>query len=241
MRGLSAAEILAVWERGKGKPPVQQAFELFSAAFPEQSRQGLALRSVGQRDASLLDLREATLGSELQGMVNCPSCGENLEFSFSASDVRAQCDHELLEEFDVVFGEFHLRVRSPNSVDLAATSEPELERARDDLFRRCLISAKQGGRTVDALPDEVVQAVGVRMAKANSHASARLVISCETCGREQAVIFDVASFFWAEVDACALRLLGEVHEMASRYGWTEREILSLSPLRRQSYLEMVRS
>ena len=32
----------------------------------------------------------------------------------------------------------------------------------------------------------------------------------------------------------------EVHTLASVYGWTEREILSLSEPRRAFYLEMVR-
>jgi len=37
------------------------------------------------------------------------------------------------------------------------------------------------------------------------------------------------------------RLLVEVHALASAYGWSEQEILSLSDARRRLYLEMVQA
>jgi hypothetical protein len=37
----------------------------------------------------------------------------------------------------------------------------------------------------------------------------------------------------------ARSLLAEVHSLARAYGWTESEILALSPQRRSTYLEMV--
>ena len=53
------------------------------------------------------------------------------------------------------------------------------------------------------------------------------------------MLFDILSFFWGEIQICARRLLREVHALASAYGWTESEILSLSTTRRHAYLEMV--
>jgi hypothetical protein len=53
------------------------------------------------------------------------------------------------------------------------------------------------------------------------------------------MIFDIASFFWTEIAAEAKRLLGEVHILASAYGWREADILSLNPLRRRFYLEAI--
>ena len=52
---------------------------------------------------------------------------------------------------------------------------------------------------------------------------------------------DIAGFFWAELDAWARRLLREIHTLARFYGWSEAEILALSPLRRRCYLEMVQA
>ena len=44
---------------------------------------------------------------------------------------------------------------------------------------------------------------------------------------------------WTEVQAHAAQLLRDVHLLASNYGWREAEILNLSPVRRQAYLELI--
>jgi hypothetical protein len=66
-----------------------------------------------------------------------------------------------------------------------------------------------------------------------------LSLACPDCGNAWKQDFDILSFFWAELDAWARRLLSDVHVLASTYGWTEEQTLSLSPLRRRAYLEMV--
>jgi hypothetical protein len=55
------------------------------------------------------------------------------------------------------------------------------------------------------------------------------------------VLFDAGSFFWSELGAWARRLLHEIHSLARAYGWSESEILTLSPARRQAYLELIGS
>jgi hypothetical protein len=49
---------------------------------------------------------------------------------------------------------------------------------------------------------------------------------------------DVAAFVWAEIESEARRLLLEVDVLARRYGWSERDILDMSPIRRYQYLEL---
>ena len=41
------------------------------------------------------------------------------------------------------------------------------------------------------------------------------------------------------VEMAARRLLPEVHALASSYGWSEKEILALSPARRRSYIALL--
>src|SRR6266704_2291503 len=74
MRTLSAADLLSVWERGRNREPVQQAIELLAAASPNLSREGLLRLRIGQRDAALLMLREATFGPQMRSVVECPCC-----------------------------------------------------------------------------------------------------------------------------------------------------------------------
>ena len=47
------------------------------------------------------------------------------------------------------------------------------------------------------------------------------------------------ALLWEEIEVRAHVLLGEVHRLASAYGWSEAQILALSPARRASYLAMV--
>ena len=109
------------------------------------------------------------------------------------------------------------------------------------LFERCLIAAKLGGESVRAeqLPAQVVDAVAKCLAEADPQADVQLDISCPFCGWNWQASFDIVAFLWTEIEARACRLLQDVHVLARAYGWSEREVLDLSPLRRELYLEMV--
>ena len=67
----------------------------------------------------------------------------------------------------------------------------------------------------------------------------RFSLTCQGCGHEWAAVFDIVTFFWAELVAQAKRLLREVHQLARAYGWRESEILAMSSQRRHTYLELV--
>jgi hypothetical protein len=62
-----------------------------------------------------------------------------------------------------------------------------------------------------------------------------LALVCETCGHRWDADLDLGALLWNEIDACARGLLAQVHDLASRYGWSEPEILALSPARRAAY------
>ena len=65
------------------------------------------------------------------------------------------------------------------------------------------------------------------------------MFACASCGHRHEVAFDIASFFWGEIDAWASRTFLDVHALAKAYGWREAEILAMSPRRRQHYLDLV--
>jgi hypothetical protein len=66
-----------------------------------------------------------------------------------------------------------------------------------------------------------------------------LDFKCPACGVVFEESLDLASFLWSEFEGRAKRLLLDVHLLARAYGWSEAEVLSLSPVRRAFYLEMV--
>jgi hypothetical protein len=241
MRTLSASELLDAWERGRSEGPVGRALSLLAAACPETSREELASLSIGRRDADLLLLREQAFGSEMTGVAVCPRCGEQLELSFSVAQIRLQSVARTGQAFALTVDGYHLQVRPPNSQDLAAICEQsDADLRRRLLLERCLTAAYREAKPVgpDELPANVFDAVEEGIAQADPQADIRLAIACPACDHRWQGVFDILAFFWSEVDAWAVRILHEVHILASAYGWREHDILALSPRRRQFYLEM---
>jgi hypothetical protein len=68
-----------------------------------------------------------------------------------------------------------------------------------------------------------------------------MILCCSSCKRELQAELDIVSFFWTEINSWAMRMLREIHSLASTYGWTESDILAMSAARRQVYLELVQA
>jgi uncharacterized protein (UPF0212 family) len=244
MRPLSAQELLDAWERGLAEPPAQRALRLLAAACPGTPLDELARESVGRRDGRLLTLREWTFGPRLVSVAACPACGERLETAFDVAEIRVEGAADApVEPLSLAVAGYELTFRLPDSLDLASLAAGEgLEGARLHLLRRCLLAARGPGAdrvSLDELPEAALQAVAAGMAAADPQGDVELALSCPTCGHAWPVAFDIASFFFTEVDAWAWALLREIHALASAYHWCEADILRLSPWRRRSYLELI--
>jgi hypothetical protein len=241
MRALSGGELLAAWDREPGRRLVERTLALLSAACDE-SADALAGLTIGQRDARLLTLREWAFGPRVSGILACAGCGLRLELTFDLTEVRADASWPAGDAASVARDNYEVEFRLPDSSDLLATvDESDPGRLRARLLERCVVAARHRGEPVpaDRLPPEIVDAVAGGMARADPQADVELAVSCASCGHDQRVVFDIASFFLGEIDTWASRLLREVHTLASAYGWAERDILALSPRRRQGYLDLV--
>jgi hypothetical protein len=89
--------------------------------------------------------------------------------------------------------------------------------------------------------ESALESLGERLAQADPLAEIQIHLRCPQCGAEQNEVFDVVTFMWAQIDARARRLIAEVHTLAREYGWSEREVLDLSEVRRALYLELAQS
>jgi hypothetical protein len=242
MRGLTSGQVLEVWERGQGHGLAVRALALLAAASPEASWEELGALPLGERDRQLLELREETLGSRIEGAVRCPACGEALDVTLDARELRSGARTGTPPELELSRDALELRFRLPNSLDLLAAERcAAVGEARRLLAGRCVLEARRGGEPVpaDGLSEEDVQALAATLAEADPGAELLLELRCPACERGWWELFDVASFFWAELDVQARRLLREVHALARAYGWREADVLALSPQRRRLYLEMV--
>jgi hypothetical protein len=225
MHELSASEILDLWERGRGKSLPERALELIAAGGHPQPAASLR---VSERDALLVDLRELTFGPSLAAVVACPECAELLEVELRADDLRGE--PPAAEPLELMFGARPIRFRSPTAGDLvAAAAATDVEDGRRIVLERCVDGE---------LSPEHEQLVVERMAEADPGAWIELAVECTGCGNQWSAPFDIVSFLWAELDAYARRLIGDVHSLASAYGWRESDVLALSTARRHAYLEL---
>jgi hypothetical protein len=200
------------------------------AVSPEE-RENVADWPLGRRNRALVELHGRVFGGWLRGWTACPRCAEKLEFELDGRTLAEQFNEE--QEATVeVDGE---RFRLPTSRDLAAlTGAMDARQAAQSLLQRL----NAAGRA--AWSEAEIEAAGERLAEADPLAEIRIGFACPSCGEGFAESLDLASFVWSEMEARARRVLAEVHELASAYGWSESEILRLTPARREFYLEMVR-
>jgi hypothetical protein len=230
MRALTNPDILDLWERGSSLHPLDRALLALAVAEPGEPYGALADWPLGRRNVALARLRRECFGSALTGWVACPRCGERLEFSFDAG--------MLLEEGSDAAAQLSVDGRSfrpLTSRDLASVAAEIDERAAaHKLLRRCC--AEESNFT-----DEELEVLGERLAETDPTAETLLDFACAACGHRWREPLDIAAWLWAEIEARARRLLYDVHTLAAAYGWTEREILSLSEPRRAHYLELVQA
>ena len=248
---LTDNDVLNLRESGQHRSSVERALLVLSAAYPEMTRQQLAALSVGERDARLLAIRECTFGSVIDVFTICPSCQQELELSLTTTRLRISAAGEMQDAgngFSTVIGDLKVQYRLPDSTDLQAVATCEnVDAARRLLIDRCVLDIRNhAGQQEQAIEKNgksyspaFVAALACQMAERDPQAEVLLNLQCAECQHEWQSLFDIATFFWAELETHAKRLLNEINLLARAYHWREQDILALTPLRRRWYLEMV--
>ena len=232
MRPLDAADMLVLWERGATRHALDRSALLAARARPELPADTIADLPLGEVTASVLRLRTASFGARISAHVDCEHCGQRLELNLTAA--------ELLQPMAAPAGPVDVagrRVRPACLRDLAAVvHERDGERAARVLLARCILDAPADDAA--ACSGAVLREIEDALEAADPNADLTFDVHCEVCGHRGTAQLDVGELLWDEIDVRARALLGEVHVLASAYGWTERVILALTPARRAVYLSM---
>ncbi|MEO6003171.1 MAG: phage baseplate protein [Opitutus sp.] len=240
MRALPATELLERWEAGLAQPRWEWARAMVSASIPALTPEELDLMTVGQRDRCLLDLREAIFGSQLVGRSRCPVCAESVDLTTEVALFRVE--EAGARESTLDGPDYAVRVRTPNLGDLGfAARASDVAAMRDVLLDRCVVTidGESAAAGIARIPESAIQRIVEAMAERDPQANLQLDLKCPACAHAWSETFDIVEFLWTELDAWAERLLGEVHHLATAYGWTEADVLALSPQRRSRYLDLI--
>jgi hypothetical protein len=218
---------------------------MLAIAHPDVSREQIAEQSLQEITLQLLTLRSLSFGSQMEAYLACPNCNTRLEFTLPIAPVieRLRQSAPRVEDFNAV-GESGFTMRLATASDLLSiASISNLTEARRQLLSRCLGDPPNTMLDRDpasALNNPEFYRLAVEIFdQLQSDAEIRIELLCAECGISHAMDLDIGRFLWTEVRSAAMRLMRDVHDLASAYGWPESDILAMSAVRRHAYLEMI--
>lgn len=242
MRSLTAPELLQVWENGLQYSQTDRSLTLLQYASSKEDINPATL-SIGQRDAKLLQLRKWMFGSKLLNTALCPACGEKVEWENDVNDFMLQHSHaDVAADFQITVDDFELHFRLPVSSDIKQLRREYTDEENElILLRQCVLEIKRGNVPClfEDLPAYVLDAVDERISKEDAQADITVLLTCPACAHEWLSHFDIQSYLWTEINAWAKSMVQEVYVLARHFGWSEHDILNMSPQRRQLYLQMI--
>jgi hypothetical protein len=247
MKRPSAAELLSLWEQGLDLSLLRRTLLLLELTDPELAQEGADKLSIVDRDKRLFQMRRWLFGSDFRNIIDCPKCADRMEWEMHMDHL-----YEGSTEYSGNSGEYELEVenykirfRLPNSQDmmqiLPAQNKPVGD--PDSLIKKCIVEIKLKNRKLSSkkLPGKIQNALQSEIEKLSSAADIRMSITCHSCGYQWEAVFDIMRYLWAEIDNWAHRMFRDVYTLASAFGWSEKEILSMDAARRQIYVEMIKS
>jgi len=242
---LTAEIILEAWERGRGRTAARRALLLLELAGVGHA----GSVSMAARNALLLRLRSDSFGDALQALATCPSCAASLEFEASARELAMLLERQLHSTSDSAGGPGESsccarrsRMRPLSTLDLAEISEiGGSEAIAREILRRSLADStpQQVAAPLTDLDPTVARALEVEVTEGLSESEIVVALTCAECRHSWTPVLDVPALVWEELEAAARSLLDDIHLLACGYGWSERDILALSPGRREAYVALL--
>ena len=224
------SRVLDLWEQAVGLDRWRREDVLLAAADASSRR-------LGARNAALLAVRAALFDRAWPLKSRCPACASQCEFEVDSLALAGELSRQETTEFATFdWAGFSVRARAPTVDDLAAVSrQPDAANAGRALLGRCLTGALDLANADEAEIEELSR----HLERLDPGAAVGFALRCPACKHEWSAIIDVGAALWTEVQHAAEQSLIEVDALARAYGWTEEEIMRLSPTRRAAYLQLV--
>ena len=194
-------------------------------------------RTVGTRTAALLSLLAVTDASAQVGFTarcGAAGCGELFGFDLPLQALATQASLDDAAVRVALDPARSVHLRRPTGADLRDW-HVRRPATRSEAVRTMLDALLVEG-TVD-LEDEA------RLSQAIVALDPLVDFSvhchCPACGASSDVAIDLEALALGRLHARQQGLLRDVHRLASRYGWTEAQVLAVPPARRARYLALV--
>jgi hypothetical protein len=238
MPTFSTAALMAAWEDGMAEHPVDRGPSLLRSLRLGVADSDPADMTVGTCDLLLCDLRSQLFGPHFDLTASCPECGEPLELTIPAAELLPARAARATGPVTIEVAGLTIRCRLPTNADLRALADLGSAAQLSDLLDRCIeeIHGSLGPYSAAGLAPGTAQQLADALAATDTGAEITVEIQCP-CGAQWRSDVDIRSILWSELTTWAQKRMAEVHQLASAYGWAERDILEMSPYRRRFYLE----
>lgn len=243
MEAPGAHRLLAAWESAAAAPPIWRPVALI-AGTSDHPASDVARWPIGRRDGALMDLQQRWFGDAMECLADCPACGSTAEFSARLSQLAADAATTTDDALELSHDGWQVRFRLPDSHDLADVAshavDPATARAQllDSVCTE-ILDPSGTARTTEVLPESVIDPLEQRIAEADPLSEIAFELECPSCRHAWNVTWDPGDHLWRQLDHEAGALLRDIHRLASAHGWSEAEILALSPARRRAYLDLI--
>lgn len=229
---LGERELLALWERALALPPPLRAREL-------ARRDDGPAPTLGEMNRRLLELQQSLTGPRLALIAPCPHCGEQASFEVELPRL-LQGLPEIVDpaEQQLSIDGWTLRFRPPSPADLpdVALDEPGFVR---HVLDRCVVERQAPPGAVDGVwPEAVLTVLNDKLEAADPGAEIGFALQCPACDQPWRAPFDPSASLWSWLQTLAERTLLDIDALARRYGWSEAQVLALTPIRRNAYLQL---
>jgi hypothetical protein len=221
--------ILELWERAVGLDRWRRDDALLA------SGRGIP-KALGARNAALLEIRNRLFARTWPFKSSCPGCGLACEFEIDSVALADEVGQlEIVQSARFEWAGRAVVARPPTSDDLkAVVACADQGKAIAELLARCVTGNLELATASDTELDEI----GRRLEGLDPGAAISFALVCPACRAEWSAALDVGDALWAELKRAAEQSLVEVDALARVYGWTETEIMQLSPTRRAAYLQL---
>lgn len=238
LRALDGHALLALWEGALAQPESRRGDAVLQLACAEEA----PACTLGQRNLRLAALHAHLFGRGLDLLSHCPGCGTVAQFSGDCAallDDAGAAPDEAPHRIEA--DGFTLAFRLPAGADVQAAAEMGGgEVFARHLLERCVLDCTRQGEPCEPhdLPLAVLDRLSQRMEALDPAARVSFALACPHCASRWDAQLDLGGLLWQKLQAAAERLLLDVDTLARHYGWSEAEVIAMSPTRRAAYVQM---
>lgn len=195
--------------------------------------------TIGRRIAALVQIVAMTeRAGSLPITVTCdaPACGAPLEMSIPLEVIESSGGAPERFAVGLVNGE-EVIVRPPRGADQRAWRQRQYG-SRDEAVAAMLASLLVEGDVSAAQPRDI-DIIAEALAERDPLVAFSIAYDCPSCGASRDTAIDLERLALERLIAVQQGLVKDVHALATRYGWTESEVLAIPPQRRARYRALI--